>query len=253
MNIFDFTNALKMAVQDELSRKLSFGCVNFSSCGSHPDMTHEDFILSIKAISKGFEETNWNYISDFHDLRKRGLEIEKEMYRTTSGKNTYKGLIFLGIILAYGFVKSDKIDDISHFIREFSKPLISDYKINSKAIYYKNLGLNDVRVYPLTGFKEIFELSKIYYESNLNDLILTIYLIAKVDDTTTVNRSSVKELRFLQKLAQKIYKDYNIGKNVLKQAESLNNYYLKNQITSGGVADIFTLTKTLLYLRRKYE
>ena len=131
--------------------------------------------------------------------------------------------------------------------------MIYDYKTNSKAIYYKKLGLKDVRVYPLTGFEEIFKLSKIYSESDMNDLLLTLYLIANVDDTTTVNRSSIKELKFLQERANNIYKDYKTGKNIVKEAESLNHYYLKNQISSGGVADIFTLTKTLLYLRRIYE
>lgn len=253
MDIFDFTKALKLAVDDELSRKFSFGCVNYLSQCSHPDMTYKDFIISINTISKEFEEINWNSISNFNDLKIKGYEVEKEMFRQTSGKNTYKGLIFLSIILAYGFVKSDKIDDIPQFIKQISKPLISDYKTKETAIYYNDIGLRDVRFYPLTGFNMIFHLSQNSYTSPIDDLLLTIYLIANVDDTTTLNRSNIRELRFLQRWADTIYTTYNNGENILNQVKELNSYYVKTQISSGGVADIFTLTKTLFYLRRIYE
>lgn len=253
MDIFDFNKALKKAVCDELGREFAFGCVNFRSQGSHPDMTHEDFILSIDTITKGFYETNWDNISDFHHLRKRGLTIENEMFSATKGKNTYKGLVFLSIILALGFVKTDKLSRIPDFIKEFSSPLILDYKKSKRAKYYQSLGLRDVRTYPLTGFEEIFDLSTAFDKKKMDDLILTIYLIAKVDDTTTLNRASLRDLRYIQDWAKRIYEDYEDGKDIKEEAANLNEFYLENQITSGGVADIFTLTKTLYYLRRNYE
>ena len=253
LDIFEFNKALKMAVFDELSREFAFGCVNLKSQGSHPDMTSDDFILSIDTITKAFEETNWEEISDFSDLRKRGLEIEKEMFSATKGKNTYKGLVFLSIILAFAFVKTDKLDQMPKFIKNFSRPLISDYKKSTRANYYKNLGIRDVRSFPLTGFEELFNLSLALNKNNMGDLLLTLYLIGNVDDTTTLNRSSLEDLRYVKGQAKKIYKDYQNGNNIRKEVEKLNNYYLENGISSGGVADIFTLTKTLYYLRRIYE
>lgn len=253
MDILEFNKALKKAVFDELSRDFAFGCVNFKSQGSHADMTSEDFILSIDTITRGFCETNWHGISEFSHLRKRGLEIENDMFSATKGKNTYKGLVFLSIILAFGFVKTDKLDQMPKFIKNFSRPLISDYKKSTRANYYKNLGIRDVRSFPLTGFEEIFSLSLALDKNKMDDLLLTLYLIGNVDDTTTLNRSSLEDLRYVKARAKKIYKDYQNGNNIRKEVEKLNNYYLENGISSGGVADIFTLTKTLYYLRRIYE
>lgn len=48
------------------------------------------------------------------------------------------------------------------FIKEFSSPLILDYKKSKRAKHYKSLSLRDVRTYPLTGFEEIFDLSLAY-------------------------------------------------------------------------------------------
>ena len=253
LDIFEFNKALKMAVFDELSRDFAFGCVNLKSQGSHPDMTSDDFILSIDTITKAFEETNWDEISDFTSLRKRGLEVEKAMFSATKGKNTYKGLVFLSIILALAFIKTDKLDQMPKFIKNFSRPLISDYKKSTRANYYKNLGLRDVRTLPLTGFEEIFDLSLALDKNKMDDLLLTLYLIGNFDDTTTLNRSSLADLRYVQNYAKKIYKDFQNGNDIKKEVQNLNEFYLEKQITSGGVADIFTITKTLYYLRRIYE
>lgn len=253
LDIFAFNKALKLAVCDELKRDFAFGCVNLKSQGCHPDMTHEDFILSINTITRAFSKTNWKGISDFTSLRKRGLEVENKMFEATGGKNTYKGLIFLSIILAYSFVKTENLSQMPAFIRDFSKPLSHDYKNSTRANHYKSLGLRDVRCYPLTGFEEIFDLSLAYDKNKMDDLILTLYLLANVDDTTTLNRSSLGDLRYVQGQAKDIYKNYQVGNDIREKTQKLNEYYLENNITSGGVADIFTLTKTLYYLRRIYD
>lgn len=126
-------------------------------------------------------------------------------------------------------------------------------KKQQKPNHYKKLGIKDVRSFPLSGFKEIFDLSLAYEKEQMTDEILTLILLARIDDTTTFSRSNLKTLRFLQNQALNLYKAHIKGINIDNKLEDLNDYYLKNNISSGGVADIFTLTKTVYYLRRLYE
>ena len=256
LNLMDIKNighAIRLAVKDELSRELSFGCVNYKSQGSHKDMDYEDFVISSNVIIKSIEDTNWNEIETFEHLRSRGLVIEEEMFAATGGINTYKGLIFLVIILVYGLIKTKNFDEASFFIREFSKPILNDYKLFKKARDCRNLGIKDVRTFPLSGFEEIFKLSIDFEKLGMTDEILTLFLISRIDDTTTFARSSLDELRSLQKKALILYEDYCSGVDIGQKLKDLSDYYVDNNISSGGVADIFILTKTIYYLRRLYE
>lgn len=253
MDIKNISQAIKLAVDDELSRDLSFGCVNYKSQGSHKDMTYHDFLASSSDICDAIETSDWDRIETFDQLRVMGREIEKKMYESTGGVNTYKGFIFLILILVYGLFKSKSFEEAPIFIKNFSHPLVNDYKKQQKPNHYKKLGIKDVRSFPLSGFKEIFDLSLAYEKEQMTDEILTLILLARIDDTTTLARSNLKTLKFLQNQALNLYKAHLKGINIDNKLEDLNDYYLKNNISSGGVADIFTLTKTIYYLRRLYE
>lgn len=253
MDIKIITKAIKLAATEELVREPSFGCVNFHSSGAHDDMAHTDFTNSINVICKELNNTAWDQIDTFDKLRARGIEIEKEMFRESDGINTYKGFIFLIIILVFGLIKTNDFAKTPLFIKEFSKPLTLDYENDKNARSYKNLGLKDVRTFPLNGYEDLFNLSLAYNKFNMDDIILTLILIACVDDTTTLARSDIKTLRFLQDWALSIYNSYLRGNNIDKELHLLDGFYLKNKISSGGVADVFTLTKTIYYLREIYE
>ena len=104
MDIEIITKAIKLAATEELRREPSFGCVNVHSSGAHDDMAHTDFTNSINVICKELNNTAWDKIDTFDKLRARGIEIEKEMFRDSDGINTYKGFIFLIIILVFGLI-----------------------------------------------------------------------------------------------------------------------------------------------------
>lgn len=247
MDIRRFTRALERAVEDELNRPYSFGCVSKFTNGSHTDMDYGTFKKSIKSITRDIEKINFGQIRDFSSLRKEGLLIEKNMFEKTGGVNTQMGLIFLLLIAGYAYVNKLLFDPEG--LRDFTKDLLADYKNIKNASFYKNLGLKDIRYYPLRGFKDIYSFVKIYQEKNLDDTLLTIYLISKVDDTTSLNRANLKTLRLLQKWAGEIFCSYQQGEDIKTQVEKLNAYYVRKNISSGGVADIFSLTKTIYYLK----
>ncbi|MDD7305423.1 MAG: triphosphoribosyl-dephospho-CoA synthase [Peptoniphilaceae bacterium] len=249
-SISSFNLFLEKAILEELNRSLAFGCVNKFSNGSHIDMTYQTFIASSKIIRKELSKIVWNSIVDFASLRICGYRVEKAMYEKTSGINTHKGLIFLIMFLALFYTKYGYIEGKEDEIASFANPVSKDYKSVKKATNWHRLKINDIRYFPLTGFSDLINLSKETYMNNFENTILTLKLISLIDDTTTINRSSLKTITYVQKEAKKILLLNKSEKEMLiKKANILNNFYLKNNLSSGGVADAFTIVKLLTYIR----
>ena len=246
-----YTAALKKAVIRELSRVRGYGCVTLQSSGSHADMTYETFLVSIDAVCEAFENAPWFDVKDFSDLRRLGLGVEDAMLMATGGVNTQKGLIFLHTILIYAWLNNAKWGECD-FIADLCKELIKDYDKAPKAIESRRQNLNDIRGIALDGFKEIFTLADKLNECDMSDDLLTVLLISKTDDSTTVSRSSVEKLRELQSFAGEIISNVESGDAYyIYDAIKLDREYLDHNISSGGVSDVFTTIRTLQFLRRE--
>lgn len=250
-DIRNYTYCLENSIKKELERSYSFGCVSYFTQGSHDDMDYKTFEVSARSIINSFKETNWLQIKDFRDLKNRGIEIEKNMFEATKGINTHKGLIFLQLFLAYAYVFDVKWNELENFIRKFSADLRDDYQKENKAIIWKENGLRDIRNYPLTGFKEIIDLVDSLSIKPISDTRLTILLIANIDDTTTFHRSNLETLVYIQDKAKEILK---VDDNSVYEIEikKLDDFYVNNRISSGGVSDLFTTIRTLELLRKDF-
>lgn len=251
-NIIRFNFSLEKAIIDELSRTLAFGCVNKFSNGSHTDMTYDTFILSSKAIRDGLENIDWENVSTFEELRIQGLKVERSMLEKTGGVNTHKGLVFMLMFLAYFYTKYGYIDTLERKIANFSSPLKKDYIHYKSAKKWNELKIKDIRYFPLTGFSELIKLSKVKYKGDYENTLLSLKLIAHIDDTTTINRSKLKTLSYVQDEAKKILRINESDKEkIMAKAKSLNQFYLDNNLSSGGVADVFTVIKLLSNLEEE--
>lgn len=262
--IIKYNDALIQAVIDELSRKRGYGCVSFDTQGSHRDMDYHTFLMSIHAISDAFLEISWDDIHDFHDLRKAGCDVEKKMFAETEGVNTHKGLTFLQLFLLYAYLHAVEKEHLTPFIKEFSQPLLDDYKRmeDFHSAKYAQVGIKDVRQHPLEGYSQllqVLDLMKDYRKANRGlsevdeDDYLTLLLIERFDDTTTIKRSNVTTLRNLQTEAREIVAlyDQKDREAAERRAEELDAYYRENYIASGGIADLFTTLRTLEIIWRK--
>ncbi len=254
-DIKTYCGALKQAVNQELSRKKSYGCVNYWSTGSHTDMNYKLILKSLDSIIFDLGHASWPLISSFADLRSLGQTMEKNMFRATDGVNTYKGLIFLQLFLVFTWIKGVSWEESPEFIKELATPLLADYKLVSKAKYYQGESLEDIRHFPLSGFKKVFEMVDSLLKEPLSDDLLTLRLIASIDDTTSVARSSVARMRELQEIASSAVEAYEAEDfdTYEKLSEALNHAYLSEFISSGGVADLFTTIRTLEILRRNND
>ena len=88
---------------DELYTTPKPGLVDMNNNGSHPDMDIRMFEKSAGSLRPYFEDAVRLGIEgcSMEALRKRGLQAEEEMFASTRGVNTHKGLIYsMGLLLA---------------------------------------------------------------------------------------------------------------------------------------------------------
>lgn len=243
-----FTRALKISELETLSRHLAYGCVTMESNGSHADMTAETFLTSIEAITSAMQSIKWHDVDTFEDLRVKGFFVEQKMFRHTKGVNTHKGLVFLVSFLAEAWMKRVPFSDLQMFLLERARPLTKDYEkttfVNAQTL--REAGIQDIRQIPLLGFEPVLS-DALWMQSGHAIDELSLRLIAKYDDTTTIRRSSIERLRFLQARAAEALASPLEAR--VRMAKELNEIYLDENISSGGVADLVT---TIRLIQRLY-
>ncbi|PIE88405.1 MAG: hypothetical protein CSA04_02070 [Bacteroidetes bacterium] len=111
------------AILTEVALPHKPGLVSPQSSGSHQDMNFHTFLASTSAITPHFQRVairgyQWNGKEPqavLTQLRISGLEMEKDMFLTTQGVNTQKGVIFLMTFslftMAYTLKKTGTFDE----------------------------------------------------------------------------------------------------------------------------------------------
>jgi triphosphoribosyl-dephospho-CoA synthetase len=231
-----------------MNKPYNYGCVGFNNSGIHDDMNYYTFIESIAVISDCFINFAKINSKSFSELRNFGLVIEQRMFNRTNDINTYKGAIFLLILLFAGIKNSNKYDDISKNIKNLSNNIFDDYATSNidtfgKKIYHSNqiLGIRGLAYY---GFSDILNDYVAFYDNNNDINSLMVYIMSKLDDTTIVKRSGVLGLALLKKEASLALKNGNY--------ERLNSYALKNRISCGGCADVLAITLISSLVKQYY-
>lgn len=240
-----FIRAMDRAIRRELNRPLAFGCVSMTGTGAHDDMDYNTFLISERLLCREFQELDRAQMKDFKSLRKAGLAIEKKMMEATGGVNTHKGLLFLLLFIFKAWEDEVCWEDLASYISDFSAPLVDDYKDrDSRSIKLTSGNMKDIRHYPMTGFKDLLDLIDREDPALFDDTRLSLYLISKIWDTTSIRRSNLATMRQLQDRARNILENYNYSK-----AEELSKFYDRNKISSGGVADLFVVIRLLEELK----
>ena len=262
-SLLPYLHAFSRSIDRELRRKRGYGCVTYTTNGSHEDMTARHFLASRDALIAGFRATDWSAMRSFEALRKRGLELEELMFNATGGVNTHKGLLFLHLFLleawSAGLPFYGELRELSAHLRELAAPLQADYENPSlRAASYHQQGIADIRQIPLQGFEPLFA----HLDQERDDDRLSLALIASTDDTTTMARSNLSTLREMQSRAKAVLaisdgsfegfsKRADTSPRMEQAAEQLNAAYLSARLSTGGVADLFTTIRLLEDLRKE--
>lgn len=251
-------------IEQEARSYPCFGLVSEKNSGCHNDMDINTFLLSKNTFAFYFQDIlSLIYKKeklDFSKLRKLGINQEKRMYLATKNINTHKGLIFsFGIIfycLSFCFYHKIKITNLQKIIKKMVKPLKLDFKQSQETVGYKiydAYNIKGARGIAISGYDVVFKKGltflkkyQIKYDLDYNQqvLMLLVFYLAKINDTTLINKIGYNQNLQVKKQA-KIWIKILIKKgwNEFYQRILANNeIYLKNNVSPGGCADLCVIT-----------
>ncbi|OTG84114.1 triphosphoribosyl-dephospho-CoA synthase MdcB [Acinetobacter sp. ANC 4558] len=262
------------ALLEEVSLNLKPGLVCRNSRGSHTDMDHKLFLLSINAL-KGYCHDQFLYgyhAVDFERIRQRGLLAEQDMLKETKDINTHKGAIFnLGFACAAigkcvaenRKVKASEISKVlqlnwnhkllHHLKRHQSnhgQQMREKYGITG-AIEEVASGFITVREIGLPCFKRTYLKTQ---DIELSSIQTLFSLIAHVKDTNIVWRGGLSSLLIVQDMA----KDFLQAGGVLQvdwrqQAQQICDYFVQQRLSPGGSADLLGVTLFLYKVEHEFR
>lgn len=242
------------SLKDELDLTPKPGCVDGQNSGPHIDMDYDVFLSSISSLKGYFFEimmlsnTAKSFVDTFDAIRPIGMRYEKKMYEVASGINTHKGAIFtLGVIAcAIGKIYYDNkylsIDLISEYVKKLCANIFDDFNkeemqtTNGMRIYQKNAKHSGIRYEAKNGFKTALDAYDFYKE--VKDFLRTfVYIVATLDDTTTINRVGETGLNFSKAYAKNVLNSKTFAEDIM----AMDKLYTKKNISTGGCADTMEL------------
>lgn len=253
-------NLTESSLLAELCRPLGFGCVTANSQGSHRDM---DFLLMLKCIpliGSAIKNLSEEDCESFEALREYGKKQEKKLFDLTGGVNTYKGALFLLLILnacTFRIIKEKKaFADLSKEIAAFSLPLKKDFELKvcspSSLQAFNNLGSGGVRGLALSGFAEHFQNWLPLYKKTFSEggdfVKIIVKMIETTCDTTIIKRKGEKALLEVQKKAHSLL-CIEEGPAQERAIKEFSEWCEKNNISTGGTADKIIILYNLKLIR----
>ena len=246
------------------------GLVDRNNNGAHKDMDLFTFSASASTLFPYFQKAytlGFNSMDPkacFAQLRQLGKEAERIMFCETQGVNTHKGAIFtLGILCcAAGFTAESEADifqccadmtaGITLELKNPSLPqtngkrLFSEYKI--KGIRgeledglpsVKNIGLPVLERYVYAGKSLEYAGSR-----------ALVALIAEVNDTNLLARGGALKAALAKSMAQDL-----VERGAYRQAdiEKLDNWFIENNLSPGGCADLLAACYFIYFLKGRYS
>lgn len=285
MNNKEFCNYISSlsikSILYELSSTPKPGLVDRYNSGAHTDMGFFTFLNSssvlfpyfYKCTKAGISFEGKDYTSLLKSIRPIGIEAEKLMFKSTSGINTHKGLIFslgiIGSVVGTLFKESNNIyfnqEDITKRVKEMTIGISKELNnIGNKEdltygekLYLKygekgirgevETGFKTVRKYSLPIFTKLIKENKYHINDVLVDTLL--YLIANTKDSNILGRHNLNILKYSQNQAKKAIRlgGYLKPKGKLFVKE-LDKEFIEKNISPGGSADLLAITIMLYTL-----
>lgn len=260
----------------EVSTTPKPGLVDRLHTGSHQDMDIDLFMDSAdvlrpyfyKCACAGLSFREEDLTQLFSQLRQLGLEAEKDMFTTTNGVNTHKGLVFSGGILCaamgYSYVQGSRggitIPEICrrmlvHLNEDFNAVKERGPRSHGERLYLEH-GLSGIRGEAMKGYPIVMNLAlpifkecmKKGYSLYKSGRITLLYLIANSEDTNIMIRADVDTWLRIKEELQGYLDSHPIGTYDEEQLiRSMDDSFVSRNISPGGSADLLALVYALYF------
>lgn len=265
----------KKAMLDEVFTTPKPGLVDCYSNGAHTDMNLLTFQKSADAITPyliqmcetGAYSPKLN-ADTFAEIRAIGIETEKAMYQATGGVNTHKGMIFsLGILAASaGYCISHGYQMTENTLFYLEQKLVRDTLLkemqglreteqvprttNGEALY-RRTGIEGIRGEAVSGYESVRKYALPVFcrgRKNGNDYncvkLQTLFALMKwVQDSNIGARRGEQTLEMVHRCADTFLKNGGAyQKDAVEQLKQMDAFFIIENISAGGCADLLAVT-----------
>ncbi|MGO1468425.1 MAG: triphosphoribosyl-dephospho-CoA synthase CitG [Tissierella sp.] len=257
----------------EVSATPKPGLVDRKNDGAHKDMNFFTFLSSASVLSSYFYNCTYSGIifkgEDYRQLLKEirpiGRRAEKDMFHSTGGVNTHKGIIFSGGIIAaasgsiYKENKELNLKELIKRVKDISQGIARELEgvegreslTYGEKLFIKH-GSKGIRGEVEGGFETIINYSYPIFQKlieknsyNINDILIQtlLNLMVYTEDSNILGRHSIEDLDFAKKGARQALKLGGIfTKEGKEYVESLDKIFIEKNISPGGSADLLAIT-----------
>ncbi len=234
----------------ELTKEYGLGCVNVNDPGIHGDMNFMMFIDSAEVIAKSMKRLVEIDTTQFNELRELGKEIEAAMFQVTGGINTYKGVIFILLLVYAGFLNTNQFIEISSEVKRLCASLGEDFKnpdllsSHGGQLFVKQK-IKGIRGSAMQGFSNYFIEYLPFYMKEKSAIKTFVFIGSQEEDTTVIHRLGVAKLEEMQrKFSQALEKE---------TFQELDSWCLEEGVSCGGCADILATTIILNEIQTRHR
>lgn len=254
------------------------GAVDRFDSGAHKDMDISTFLKSAEALRPWFRrfaeagteagrrtaDPTENEEELFNELRRLGLEAERDMFAATGGINTHKGLIFsFALLCASSAMLPERELSPENVLRRagsLAKYALGDFKTGygsgSHGMRLKReLGCGGIRQEAAEGYPSVRtvglpELEKDLNEGmTLNDAAVRCFLalMSSVEDSTVLYRGGREALEYMRARSAEALN--GTPETEMPQGlEEMNRDFTGRNISAGGCADLLAICLLLHFI-----
>ena len=239
-----------MALQSELDTSPKPGLVDTIDAGAHQDMDYNLMCRSIRALHPhfvalaqlGYQEK----LPTSEEIRRLGLEAEREMLLATDNVNTHKGALFaMGLVLIaaahnyyiHGVIQEQPLRaDICRLAADFPAP----QGTHGDAVR-RQYNVGGALAQAAAGYTDLFADWLPYLRKLKGDTFAAhktlLYIMTTLDDTNILHRKGAQVASEVKEEARTLLSNFSEAALI-----KLNQRYIKENISPGGSADILSLT-----------
>lgn len=239
-----------MALQSELDTSPKPGLVDTIDAGAHQDMDYNLMCRSIRALHPhfvalaqlGYQEK----LPTSEEIRRLGLEAEREMLLATDNVNTHKGALFaMGLVLIAaahnyyirGVIQEQPLRaDICRLAADFPAP----QGTHGDAVR-RQYNVGGALAQAAAGYTDLFADWLPYLRQLKGDTFAAhktlLYIMTTLDDTNILHRKGAQVASEVKEEARALLSNFSEAALI-----KLNQRYIKENISPGGSADILSLT-----------
>lgn len=239
-----------MALQSELDTSPKPGLVDTIDAGAHQDMDYNLMCRSIRALHPhfvalaqlGYQEK----LPTSEEIRRLGLEAEREMLLATDNVNTHKGALFaMGLVLIAaahnyyirGVIQEQPLRaDICRLAADFPAP----QGTHGDAVR-RQYNVGGALAQAAAGYTDLFADWLPYLRKLKGDTFAAhktlLYIMTTLDDTNILHRKGAQVASEVKEEARTLLSNFSEAALI-----KLNQRYIKENISPGGSADILSLT-----------